>query len=285
MKHSYTLTISVLIITLAVSGCAQKQEGKVLARFDGETITDKEFRHKTEALPRELQGLVERKKSEFLGEMINEHYLVKEAERRGIARDQEVQEVIDQAKRKIMVAKLVELEVDKKVSLGSDEAYQYYEAHKEEFRTPPLWRASHILVKTEAEANEIKAKLDAGADFEELARTRSMDSTAIRGGDLGFFQKGQMIPEFETAVFALKKGEISGPVKTQFGYHVIKLTDHAEPALREFANVKTLLERQLLNEKRAKIYSELVTKLKGSAKIQVDDAALEALSVGESAPN
>ncbi|MCM2326092.1 MAG: peptidylprolyl isomerase [Candidatus Woesearchaeota archaeon] len=85
--------------------------------------------------------------------------------------------------------------------------------------------ASHILVKTEEEAKAIKAELDAGKSFETLAKDKSMCPSKKSGGSLGWFTHGQMVREFEKAAFALKKGQVSGPVKSQFGYHIIKVND------------------------------------------------------------
>ena len=86
-------------------------------------------------------------------------------------------------------------------------------------------RASHILVKTEKEANEVVYDLMTGKSFEDIAKLKSLCPSKKNGGDLGFFGKGMMVPEFEKAAFAMKKGETSKPVKTQFGWHLIKLTD------------------------------------------------------------
>jgi peptidyl-prolyl cis-trans isomerase C len=87
-------------------------------------------------------------------------------------------------------------------------------------------RASHILVKTESEANDVMKKLNAGKEFADLARLYSTCPSGKKGGDLGFFGKGQMVKEFETAAFSMEKGQVTQkPVKTQFGYHIIKVTD------------------------------------------------------------
>ncbi len=269
----------VLVVLLMTSGCTSKKEGNVIARFDGTTLTDTDFTKRVTGLPKDFQTIVLRKRADFVQEMVNEHFLEKEARKRNLENDPEVKDILESAQRKILVSKLVEVEVDKKVSLGSDEALKYYEANKEKFMSPLLLRVSHILVRTEKEAWEIKNQLASGADFEELARKRSMDNTASRGGDVGFFQKGQLIPEFEEVAFKLKKGQVSDVLKTQFGYHVLKLTDRAEPALREFGSMRVLLERQIVNEKRSRLFKELVERLKGSAKVEIDEKAVEAISV------
>ncbi|HTL71206.1 MAG TPA: peptidylprolyl isomerase [Candidatus Eisenbacteria bacterium] len=261
-----------LLLATALTGCGEKKN--ILARFSGMSITEEEFKEKIESLPRQLRGVVLQNKKEFIEDLAAEHFLLKEAQRRGVDRDPEVKELLEQAKKKIIAAKLVETEVDNKISLGPEEASRYYEAHKDEFMAPALYRASHILVKTEDEAKAVKLDLETGADFEETARKKSVDSTAFRGGDLGFFQKGQLVPEFERAAFAMKKGEISGIVKSRFGYHIIKLTDQMEPTLRPFKAVKRSIEEKLLNEKRSEAFKALVKRLRGNAEIKVDDKAL-----------
>lgn len=273
--------IALLILTLTVTGCTSKKEGKVLASFSGGTITESEFKDKMQNLSREARRLAEKKKKEYLQELVDEDFLLREAKRRGIDREQEVRDLLGEAERRILVAKLIELEVDKKVKLGPDEAQKFYDANKQLFTTPLLLRASHILVATDAEAQSIRQKLLSGADFEQLARTMSLDQSAIRGGDVGFFQKGQVLPEFEDVAFKMKKGEISQPFKSQYGYHVMKLTDRAEPTLRDFKLVKGIVERQLIARKRIAIYREYLKSVKGNAKITIDDKALEAISFSE----
>lgn len=275
-----TSTFSIFLFLAVLAGCsaaAPEDKSPVLARFNGAVITEKEFLHKLEGMPPELRRAAMRRKKEILEDMASESFLVKEAEKKGIEKDADVQDLLKAARKKIVVAKLIESEVDEKIALAPGEASQYYEAHKEEFMTPVILRASHILVKTEAEAADIKAQLDAGADFEELARAKSLDATARRGGDLGFFQKGQFVPEFEEKVFSMKKGDVSAPVRSQFGYHIIKLTDQAPPGMREFKTVKRSIEEKLYNEKRSRALKALIGKLKGNAKVEIDEKALEAV--------
>lgn len=274
---SFGVLAVVLFAVVTVVGCGKKNEGKVLARFAGGSVTEEDFKRKFDTLPKQLQSVVIRNKKDFVEDLAAEKFLLKEAERRGIVKETEVKNLLEVARKKILVARLIEIEVDKKIALDADEAKAYYDAHEEEFMTPSLVRASHILLKTEEEARQIRDAIAAGADFEETARKLSIDTTAIRGGDLGFFQKGQLVPEFESAAFAMNKGDISQPLKTQFGYHIIKLTDRMEPMLRDFKAVRTLVEERLLNEKRSTAFKAFVERLKNGKKIEVDETALDAL--------
>ncbi len=272
--------LSLFLLVLLLSGCgAKSSQGNALARFDGTVLTDTEYVERLDGLPPEVRAFAGQHKKDFLNDMVAEHFLLKEAQKRGVQNDPEVKELMEAARRKIIISRLVEKEIDDKIKLGSDEAERYYNDHRDEFMTQLTLRASHILVKTEEEAKLIKAQLESGGDFEEMARSSSLDETAIRGGDLGFFQKGRFVPEFEEAVFAMKKGELAGPVQSQFGYHVIKVTDRLEPTLRQFRDVEGFVQQRLLSSKRSKAFKDLVEKLKGSSKVEVDEKRLEALKI------
>lgn len=121
--------------------------------------------------------------------------------------------------KELVIQRYVEQEVRSKIEVSEKEIDDYFEEQKEEFR------AKHILLKTEEDANTVLNEIKGGRDFEELAKEKSQGPSAVKGGDLGYFRKGDMLPEFEEKVFQMDKGEISGPVKTQLGYHIIKLED------------------------------------------------------------
>ncbi len=133
--------------------------------------------------------------------------------------------------------------------LVTDEAIQSaYDARFAEFEGEDEFNASHILVETEEEANEIKSQLDDGADFAELAKEKSTGPSGPNGGELGWFGKGRMVPEFETAVVGLDKEQVSDPVQTQFGWHVIILNDKRKTEAPELAAVREELAQTLQNE-------------------------------------
>lgn len=141
--------------------------------------------------------------------------------------------------------------------LTDDEVRQYYDANLSQYQTPGQVRASHILLRVDgddeavaARAAELAAEARAGADFAELARQHSEDETnAENGGDLGPFGRGRMVPEFENAAFALAAGEISDPVRSPFGYHVINVTGKQEEVTQPFAEVRGAIENILKRER------------------------------------
>jgi peptidyl-prolyl cis-trans isomerase C len=137
--------------------------------------------------------------------------------------------------------------------------------------------ARHILLPTEEEAKAVKAELDKGADFAELAKKKSKDPGAADGGDLGFFTKEQMVPEFSAVAFALEPGKISDPVKTQFGWHIIKVEEKRDRKPPPFDQVKAQVSQFVVRKAQA----DYVTKLRAAAKIErldikADDAKTDA---------
>ncbi|TAA59406.1 peptidylprolyl isomerase [Shinella sp. JR1-6] len=152
-------------------------------------------------------------------------------------------------------------------------------------------RARHILVKTEEEAKAIIKDLDSGKDFIEIAKEKSTDPNKSEGGDLGYFGKGRMVPEFEAAAFALEKGAYSKePVKSQFGFHIIKIEDKRKQQPPALDQVESQVRQLVMRDK----YLELLEKAKAAAPVDIQDAALktaydavnkpEAAGEGEAAP-
>lgn len=132
--------------------------------------------------------------------------------------------------------------------------------------------ARHILLKTEEEAKAVIAELDAGKDFADLAKEKSTGPSAGQGGDLGYFTKGRMVPEFEAAAFALKVGEYGKtPVQTQFGWHVIKLEDRRNAAPPAFESVAEQVRQVLMRER----YAELIRTARGEIEIEIVDPDLK----------
>jgi peptidyl-prolyl cis-trans isomerase C len=276
----YIYTLVLLAFSgLTFHGCAGKPSGdnKVLAKVSNKAITLKEFKYRISKLPPYYQGMVNRNKKKFLDETIIEMMFYEEAIRKGIDRDKEVREVLAEAKKKIMIAKLLKNEIEDKLKADDAEVRQYYEAHKDSFKSPELRRASHILVGTEQEAKDIQAELSKGASFEELAKSKSIDATASRGGDVGYFREGQLVSEFENACKALKPGETSPIVHSQFGYHIIKLTDQKGPGVEPYEKVKAKIEDQLKKRNRSELFDKMVLDLKNKYNVEIEDDVFKSL--------
>jgi len=174
--------------------------------------------------------------------------------------------------------------------ISPSELLSYYNQHKSEFQQQEEIKASHILVKTEAgpdgkvsaaadaaarkKAEDILKKLRAGANFEELAKKESDDkASAINGGSLGFFQRGSMVPEFEKAAFSLNKGQISDLVKTQYGYHIIRVDDKHQAGMPSIEQVKEKIEPFLKQQKAQREAEALANSVQSEAGSQGLDAA------------
>lgn len=289
MKKIILLALIVSLGAVLAAGCAKKTgpDDKVLAEVSNKFITLKDFKYRISRLPAYYQNIVEKNKKRFLDETIAEMLFYEEAVRKGLDRDREVVEVISEAKKKILIAKLIKNEVEDKVKIEDDEIKEFYEAHKDDFKTQELWRASHILLPTEEGAKGALADLSRGASsFEELAKERSMDATASRGGDVGYFRKGQLVPDFEKACLELKVGETGDIIHTQFGWHIIKLTDKKEPAIEPYEKAKRAIEGELKKRKRSELFDKLVLNLKEKYRVKIEDdvfRTLEALKEEEKA--
>jgi foldase protein PrsA len=160
----------------------------------------------------------------------------------------------------------------KDVTVSEDALMSFFEEHKSDYDQPEMVKASHILVETEEKAKEIKKKLAEGADFAELARSESTDPmSAAEGGDLGFFARGRMVAEFEKAAFAMSPGQTSAPVKSEYGYHIIRVTDRKDAHEATFDDVKDDIERTIKGNQ-AKSAQALASELRLEADVTITDS-------------
>lgn len=163
------------------------------------------------------------------------------------------------------------------INIKESKVKDYYNNNQDQYKHSEQVKASHILIKTDerseeeakTRAHEILTELKDGAKFAELAKKYSEGSSAKNGGDLGFFSKGQMVPEFEKAAFNLEKGELSQPVKTQYGYHIIKVADKKEAGVTPYEDVKEKIKKTLLQQEQQKTWQEFVKSLKDKAEIEI----------------
>lgn len=272
-------TVGVAVLLSVTVACGEKSDGssKALAIINGKEITAGEFDLRWSQVPefarKTYEGADGRKK--FLDELITREILLQEAKKRGIDRERALLERVERFKERTLLDSLMREEVDARVTVTQEEIKAYYDANQGNFTATDELRASHILVKTEAEATDLKKRLDRGDDLSSLARKVSLDAaTKSKGGDLGVVKRGQTVPAFEKALLSLKVGEISNPVPTQFGYHLIKLVDRTPGLPLSFEEAKEQVREQVLIEKKRKRFDELVASLRAKAKLRVADVPI-----------
>lgn len=181
--------------------------------------------------------------------------------------------------RNILADRIKNQEVNEKAKITGQMVKEYYEKNKDKYFKPEEFRASHILVKVDPAASaEDKAKLKAraeallkkikdGADFGEVAAENSDDMSRIKGGDIGYFHAGRIVPEFEAVILTMKVGEISGIVETIYGYHIIKLTEKKVPHQMQFDEVKEKIKADLTEREQKRLFEQWMGGLKAKAKI------------------
>lgn len=184
-------------------------------------------------------------------------------------------------RRDLLISRFLETEFASKTSVSEAESRSFYDKNLDKFKRDETVKASHILVgvdstasaddkkKARETAEKLRKELVGGADFAVLAKGNSTCPSSQQGGDLGFFGKGQMVPPFEKAVFALKPGEISDVVETQFGYHIIKLTERNPAATTAFSDVKAKIEEYLKGQKVNEAIQKYLADARKSAKIEI----------------
>lgn len=247
-------------------------ENKVYAKVGEKEITDQDIQMLLSSIgpqnAQQFQG--EQGKKNIVSELINQELMYIDAKNNKIDTDEEFQKEVEKVKESLLKQYAVKKLVSK-ITVAEEEKKEFYENNKEMFIEGDKARASHILVKTEEKARELLGKIMKGNKFEDLAKEESECPSKDNGGDLGEFQRGNMVPEFEEATFAMKKGEISEPVKTQFGYHIIKLIDKQEKREKSYEEVSEEIEKRILGNKQMATYFKKIEELKKDIKIEILD--------------
>src|SRR5215475_40028 len=247
-----------------------RAEDKVLAKVNGSEIRQSDVAMAEEELGPSLAQMDPASKDEnVLSFLIDLKVVSKAAEDEKIADSDDFKKRLAFTRSRLLMDSLL---ASKGKAATTDEAMKkVYEEASKQITGEQEVHARHILVETEDEAKAIKAELDKGADFAELAKKKSKDPGASDGGDLGFFTKEQMVPEFSEVAFKLEPGKISDPVKSQFGWHIIKVEEKRNRKPPEFDQVKAQIETYVTRKAQA----EYVGKLREAAKIERMDKPAE----------
>ena len=237
---------------------------KVLAVVGGQEITEELLDLFLQTMPREQQAYISNPqfREQALEQLVSLFLFAKKAEDDKLEETEEFQSVIANAKRDIL-AQMAMRDVLKTAEVSEEEMKEYYDANQAQYKKGATVSAKHILVAAEEKCNEILAAITSGEKvFEQAAQEFSTCPSGQRGGDLGTFGKGQMVPEFEKAAFEAEINQVLGPVQTQFGYHLIKVEAKNEAEVAAFEEVKESIKRALIQQKQNKLYTDTVAELK-----------------------
>ncbi|MBM7562225.1 peptidylprolyl isomerase [Fusibacter tunisiensis] len=242
---------------------------KVLAKVNGREITETDFNNFFASLGQQVQAQFqgEAGMQRLLDELIYQELFYAEALESKVEETEAFQNELELMKESLLkqfnIKQLIE-----SVSVEDSEAEAFYAENPDMFKAQPQVEASHILVDTKEEADKIAKEIGEGLAFTEAAEKYSKCPSSQQGGSLGFFQRGQMVPEFEEAAFKLNLQELSEPVQTQFGYHLIFKTAEKGAETQTLEAVMPQIKQQLLVQKQNQAYLEKVEALKSKYTIE-----------------
>ncbi len=252
----------------------------MLAKVNGAEIRQSDMALAEEELGPSLEKMdPATKKENLLAFLIDMKIVAKAAEDKKIENNEEFKKRLAFARNRLLMDNL--LASEGKAALTDEAMKKVYDDAAKQITSEQEVHARHILVETEDEAKAIKAELDKGADFAELAKKKSKDPGASDGGDLGFFTKDQMVPEFSAVAFALEPGKISDPVKSQFGWHIIKVEEKRSRKAPDFDQVKSQIETYVTRKAQA----DYVAKLREAAQIERMDQPAAAVAKPDAKPD
>jgi len=255
---------------VAVSLLATTVSAKTYATVNGSNITDKEIGAILQVIPgANFAQMTKEQKKKIIDQAIEKKLLGEKALKAGMDKEPEFIEALNRVKKDIALELWMKKQFEA-IKLTDKEIKAFYKSNKSMFKKPETAKAKHILLKTEADAKAVIKSLKGGANFADLAKTKSTGPSGPTGGDLGWFDRKRMVKEFSDAAFSLKKGKYTTkPVKTQFGYHVILLEDKKAAGSVSLEEAKPSIEQSLKVKKFQESMKKLTKKLRSNADISI----------------
>ena len=269
-RKSFLCMTTALMILFAWGACFAADPGgdEIIVKIEDEVITQKDVDKLIENLDPQMASMYRTPegRAALTEELINSRLFSLKGIEEGVDKSPEYLDEIERFKKhalmKVTVDKMLE-----GVEATDEDARKFYTENSNQFAQPAQIRASHILVENDEEMKKVIAEIEGGKSFEDAAKEFSTCPSKERGGDLGFFGEGQMVPEFEKVAFATEVGKISEPVKTQFGVHIIKVEAKNPESMIPFEDVLDQLKAYLQNQKRSEAYQAELSRLKEKYKI------------------
>ena len=274
------------VLLIGTMGLAEENEEKeIIAKVGDQTITLSDLEQIIGYLSDNRQAMIEQNpqvKESILRQYVQSIVISQQAKKEGFDKKPEVSQKLNFYSDSLLSNLYLEKQIGDKVTVTEEEIKAYYDEHRNEFTTPEMVKARHILVKVDPSASEEEKKqayqkaedilkqVQDGKDFAELATELSDDShTQSKGGDLGFFSRGKIVKPFEDVAFEMKPGETSGIVETQFGYHIIRVEDRKEETLHSYDSMKERIQQRLLQQKKSTYVTDFIDKAMQDAKAEL----------------
>ncbi|MDI6800746.1 MAG: peptidylprolyl isomerase [Thermodesulfovibrionales bacterium] len=283
MKRFAVLFIAVMLLFSCTKKDAGQEKkaagGDYMVKIGDAALSKDDIDREIKAMPEEAQRMLFGDKAvfeKFLQDYAEKEMLYKDALKKGVDKDKDFVKRMEYSKKIATIQFMLNKELSKKAEVTDTDIQEYYNKNKADFKKPASYKLSHILVKTEDAAKKAAERIKKGEDFAKVAKEISEDKESAKsGGDIGDFEKGKLPPEFDKAVQNMKKGQISAPIKTQFGYHIIKVADIKPESYIDLNNLKENLRSVLAREKQQKVLEEYVKGLKQTYKVEINKAEVD----------
>lgn len=261
---------------LTLSGCTTQQEEPVVALVNGRAITQYEFDIRWGELSEATRAryIKEGGKRRFLDELITRELLMQEARRQGLDQNDGIRDKAQRYKEQLILDELLKDKLQSKVELTQAELDAYYEKHARELLDPLKVHVAQMLLPNFPAAKDLETQVNRGGDFGKFAQRYSIDDkTKAKGGDLGPYRKGLVIPEVDAVIHTLRPGMVSAPIKTDAGYYLVMITPLDKEIIQADLATRERLRQELLADKRRKRFEEVIADIRTNATIRLADAS------------
>ncbi len=282
LKHAVVGLLSLITVTVGgtlvlLTSCTQPQtEERVVAFVNGRPISQAEFDRKWAELPDATRARYEKEggRRAFLDEVVDEELLLQEARRQGLDQTDAFRDKVRRYKEKLLKDELLKDRMKAQIDLTKEELDRYYEQHAGELLTPLKVRVAQMLLANYPAAKDLESQVNKGGDFGKFAQRYSLDAkTKAKGGDLGPYRKGLVLPELEDAVRSLKPGMVSAPIKTDAGYYLVMITALEPEIIQADLARRERLRQELLYLKRKQHFDEVIADIKSRAVVRLSDGS------------
>ena len=261
---------------LLLTGCSPPPEEGVLALVNGRQVTQTEFDTRWGELAEATRARYEKEggKRLFLDELITRELLMQEARKLGLDQNDAIRDRAQRYKEQLILDELLKDRIKAKVELSQEELDAFYEKHAHELLTPLKVQVWQMLLPNISAAKDLEHQINQGGDFAKFAQRYSIDGkTKAKGGDLGPYHNGLVVPEVDAVVHTLKPDMVSAPIKTDVGYYLVKITALDKEIIQADVAVRERLRQELLNEKRRRRFDGVIADIRAKAVIRLADAS------------